>query len=318
MNKLTKEQFIEIRRWVYRNARPLDIARWRYHFENGGKDDVLNALAAYQNEDGGFGNALEADSWNPASSPITAATAVDILEEIKFRDKKHPIIISLLRYLEDTPDFNGSYWPALIPSNNDYPHAPWWTLRENIKEEWGYNPTAKLAGFILRFAGKDSTIYEKARKIATEAVTKYLSGVTWDNKSYRSVFREGEITCYHYLLMSLKEEGIAEASSLSDLEKALKEQTCQFIDRDPSTWNQYCRKPSMFIDSPDSVFCDGNEAPISEELDFLLSRINKDGVWDITWDWGAYEKEFAISKNWWKSNFAILNLLLLKNFNRIV
>lgn len=29
---------------MYRNARPLDLARWKYHFENGRKEDVLAAL----------------------------------------------------------------------------------------------------------------------------------------------------------------------------------------------------------------------------------------------------------------------------------
>ena len=37
------------RNFIYRNARPLDVARWRYLFENGSSDDVINALAAYQN-----------------------------------------------------------------------------------------------------------------------------------------------------------------------------------------------------------------------------------------------------------------------------
>jgi hypothetical protein len=50
------------RAFIYRNARPLDIARFQYHFENGSKDAVLTALAAYQNEDGGFGHALGPDS----------------------------------------------------------------------------------------------------------------------------------------------------------------------------------------------------------------------------------------------------------------
>jgi len=66
---LTAADFQSIRRWMYRNARPLDLARWQYHFENGGKDSVLKGLSVFQNEDGGFGHALEADSWNPNSSP---------------------------------------------------------------------------------------------------------------------------------------------------------------------------------------------------------------------------------------------------------
>ena len=47
--------------FIYRNARPLDLARWQYLFEDGGRENVLNILASYQNEDGGFGHALEPD-----------------------------------------------------------------------------------------------------------------------------------------------------------------------------------------------------------------------------------------------------------------
>lgn len=41
--------------FIYRNARPLDLARWNYLFENGDKENVLKILSSYQNEDGGFG-----------------------------------------------------------------------------------------------------------------------------------------------------------------------------------------------------------------------------------------------------------------------
>ena len=58
------------RKFIYHNARPLDIARWQYHFEGGTKEAALTALAAYQNEDGGFGHALEPDCWNPNSALI--------------------------------------------------------------------------------------------------------------------------------------------------------------------------------------------------------------------------------------------------------
>jgi hypothetical protein len=50
---LNKSDFQEIRSWVFRNARPLEFALWQYHFENRSKENVLSALAMYQNDDGG-------------------------------------------------------------------------------------------------------------------------------------------------------------------------------------------------------------------------------------------------------------------------
>ena len=74
--------FEKARTFIYQNARPLDFARWRFHFENGSVDDVIQILEAYQNEDGGFGNALEPDCWNPNSTPIATWFADEVLREI--------------------------------------------------------------------------------------------------------------------------------------------------------------------------------------------------------------------------------------------
>lgn len=41
--------FEKARAFLYRNARPLDLALFRYFFENGPQEDVMRALAAYQN-----------------------------------------------------------------------------------------------------------------------------------------------------------------------------------------------------------------------------------------------------------------------------
>lgn len=154
--------FEKSRRFIYRNARPLDLARFRYHFEGGNREEVLTALANYQNEDGGFGHALEADSWNPNSSPIQTWVATEILREINFTDKTHPIISGILKYLESGKDFSGYFWYTTVKSNNDYPHAPWWHTESDSTCHNDYNPTACLAGFSIRYAEKGSELYRLA------------------------------------------------------------------------------------------------------------------------------------------------------------
>ena len=49
MKRLSKTALYEIRNWIYRNARPLDLAFWQYHFEIGSKEEVLRILQCYQN-----------------------------------------------------------------------------------------------------------------------------------------------------------------------------------------------------------------------------------------------------------------------------
>src|SRR5690554_4040982 len=126
MQMIAQTEFDQVRRWIFRHARPIDLARWTFHFESGDKEAVLKALATYQNEDGGFGHALEADSWNPHTSPIQTWAATEIIREIGGVDASHPIIQNILRYLASGRDTENGLWLASVPSNNDYPHAPWW------------------------------------------------------------------------------------------------------------------------------------------------------------------------------------------------
>ncbi len=103
MKKLTAQAILEIRLWMHRNARPVDLAVWQYHFEGGSADAVLKELTYYQNADGGFGSALEPDCWNPDSSPYTTLQAIRILLAIGCGDRNQPVIKEAFRYLTECP-----------------------------------------------------------------------------------------------------------------------------------------------------------------------------------------------------------------------
>jgi hypothetical protein len=311
---VSSSDYRSITRWMVRNARPLDMARWQFHFENGSQAAVLSALSAYQNEDGGFGNAIEPDLWNPNSSPISTGAAINILEEIEYRDRNHDIIRKILKYLETTPDFNGGHWAAIISSNKDYPHAPWWV---DSTYDWGYTPTALLAGFIVFYADKDAAIYNKAETIVEAAINTYLYGTMPDGAAYSSVRREGEIAGFEKMLTFLESAGGGSRHDVAEIRRVMNQRAQTFIEKDDSKWTQYCWKPSNFVRSPDSIFYPGNERAIEVELDYILSKRNSEGIWDTTWTWGAYEKEFSISQNWWKANLIIENLRLLRSFGRL-
>ena len=76
------------RNFIFTNALPLDLARWRFLFDDGSKRDVLKFLAGYQNADGGFGHPLEPDCWNPNSSPLQTWAATQIIKEINLEEKR--------------------------------------------------------------------------------------------------------------------------------------------------------------------------------------------------------------------------------------
>jgi hypothetical protein len=296
--------------FIYRNARPLDLARWKYHFENGSKVAVLAALAAYQNEDGGFGHALEADAWNPNSAPMQTWTATEILREIDFTDAKHPIIQGILQYLASGQEFTGQFWDNAPRSNNDYPHAPWWQIDSNSSCHHTYNPTACLAGFIIRFADRNSDLYRIGCRIAKEAYDAYFGQNLLDDMHTAS--------CYIRLWQYCEEAGVTDIIDLSALKERLREQVRHGITKNTAEWETgYVCKPSQFFNNNNSTFYADNYDIAEYECGFIIKSQLDDGSWMIPWGWNGYPEEWAISKNWWKGNGAILNLLYLKGMGRL-
>ena len=302
---MSNPTFNNARSFIYRNARPLDIARWQYHFEGGSKDAVLTALAAYQNEDGGFGHALEPDTWNPNSAPIQTWTATEILREIDFADNTHPIIKGILRYLESGQDFEGHFWYNTIRSNNDYPHAPWWHTESDSTCHNDYNPTACLAGFIIRFAEKGSAPYQLGCRITKEAFDTYMSGALLGDMHTAG--------CYIRLMQYCEDEGVNEIFDIAALKAKLREQVKHSITKNTAEWETgYICKPSQFFNSCDSIFYADNKEIAEYECEYIIKTQLDDGSWSIPWGWADYPEEWAVAKNWWKGNGAIGNMLYLK------
>jgi hypothetical protein len=290
--------------FVYRNARHLDIARWQYHFENGSKETVLKALASYQNKDGGFGHALEPDAWNPNSTPIQTWAATEILREIDFADCTHPIIVGILRYLASRQDFDGHCWHNTVSSNNEYPHAPWWKSGSDSTCHNNYNPTACLAGFIIRFADKDSNLYQLGYRIAREAFNAYI-GQGLLNDMHTEL-------CYIRLMEYCKEAGMDNLFDIVTLRDNLLMQVKTSITQNTEKWQtSYICKPSQFINFRDSIFYPDNKDIAAYECEYIVKTQLDDGSWNIPWCWSDYPEEWAISKNWWKANGAILNMRYL-------
>ena len=67
--------------FVAASARVIDRRRFQRLFEDGPASAVRDAVAAYRNEDGGFGHALEPDCRAPGSQPAATEMALRILDE---------------------------------------------------------------------------------------------------------------------------------------------------------------------------------------------------------------------------------------------
>jgi len=300
--------FEKAKAFIYRNARPLDLARFQYHFENGSKESVLQALSFYQNEDGGCGHAVEADCWNPDSIPLHSNTASDILREIGWEDKFHPFVQGLLKYYESGKDFNGHTWAITVESNNDYPHAPWWHTESESSCHTDYNGTAQIAGFLVRYADENSDAFRLGIRVAKEAIAALSPDEIMDMHT---------CTCYIRML-ELVEQGKAEhLIPHQELKEKLHASVNKLIERDKTKWSAYMCKPSQFMMSRESMFYPDNREIAEYECEFIKNTQLPDGSWDIPWSWNNFPEEWAISKNWWKGTNIVLNLLYLKGFGAL-
>lgn len=312
MKLLGKKEYQEIRNWIYRNARQVDLSIWQYLFERGSKEAVLSALSFYQNEDGGFGHTLEADCWNPESSPYTTLQAIKMLKLIDFMDTSHPIIKGIISYLESGRHFTGSRWLFNIPSNNDHAHALWWTYSAEANEFESIGVTVGLAGFVMEYCDRSSELYKTCFSILKELT---------DN--LKSINRHGEMGIGEYcvLMQVIQRLGMENEFDFFNLLPVVSRLAHDSIERDTSKWCYYGVRPSNYITSPNSIFYAENEDIVQAELDYLLDTRPKEGVWGITWSWfdnnELYPKEFAISENWWKASKAAEKMLFLSNFERL-
>lgn len=298
--------FEKAQAFIYRNARPLDLARFQYHFENGSKEAIMKVLSYYQNEDGGFGNAVEADCWNPNSIPLHSNTASEIIREIGFEDNQHPVIQGLLKWYASGEHFNGKTWEITVESNNNYPHAPWWHTESVSSCHTDYNGTAQIAGFIARYADKGSDIFKLGVRVANEAIAALSPDEIRDMH-----------TCACYMRMAeLFEKGKATGYiPFDELKDKLHKSINKLIVTDTSKWNGYVCQPSCFINSKKSEYYLDNKEIADYECEYIINTQLADGSWNIGWTWGGnYPDEWAISKNWWKGQWIIQNLLYLKGF----
>jgi hypothetical protein len=118
---------------------PLGVALIEHHFGNGSAEAVINALAAYQNDDGGFSKGLEVDIAAPVSNPFAARLAMDLLRSLRDRPA-HPVVDRLGAWLNASQAEDGDWHFA--PEVYEAKLAPWfagWTFPS-------LNPACCLAG----------------------------------------------------------------------------------------------------------------------------------------------------------------------------
>ena len=146
-NARTENAFAAADRFLLASARLLERRLFATCFLRQPAQHVVDALRGYQNDDGGFGHALEPDVRCPASLPIFVETAFGALAAAGATDTE--MVQRACDYLAGVAT-NAAADGAVPPASNvieAYPRAAHWA-------EWTYqpglNPTAGLAGLLYQ------------------------------------------------------------------------------------------------------------------------------------------------------------------------
>ncbi len=306
---MTKDNlfYIKLKKAILKYGRPIEALWFNYLFEDGDQEDVIDQLSIYQNEDGGFGHGLEPDYINPNSSPIQTWTAINILRTLNI-DSNHPMILSILTYLESSYQPDLKRWLNTIPSNDSYPRAPWWNYVEKDKQT-SFNPSISIAGFILLHSSMDQPIYQIAKEVIYEGLI-YL-------ELNKEPIEMHELSCFMELANDLLKLG--GSTILSDkLTQIYKNHIDKVLNLDHQAWfTSYTCKPSQLIHSHPSFLSDSYVSLLKKEAELSLSYQDEEGSYPVTWAWNQFEDEFIEATRTWKAIIALNYLRLYKSLNML-
>jgi hypothetical protein len=251
--------------FIWRSARLIDRLRFAHHFCGAPAEPVVAALQAYQNADGGFGNALEPDKRAPDSQPVDVETALRVLDELADEAiwRERPIERTL-EFLEGITTPEGGI-PWVLPTVRAYPRAPWWETEDNPPAS--PNPTAAIVG-LLRKHGVRHAWVERA------------SHYCWRAISERATEEVHELAAILTFLENAPDRPRAEKEFDRIAERLF---TAGLVELDPAATG-YVKKPLDWAPTPAS-WCHRlfDDRVITANLDALVARQQPDGGWTISW-----------------------------------
>ena len=252
--------FTRAETFIWNNARLLERRLFAFHFRGGSREDVIAALRAYQNEDGGFGQALEPDIRCPDSQPVPVQHALEILDAV---GPDAAVIGRACDFLASITTAERGV-PFVLPTAQRYPHAPWWDCDDNPPA--ALNPTAALAG-LLHKIGFEHPWLAPATAFCWERIAAL----------HPSEMHDMGVAITFLRWVPERERAERELKRLG--EELLASSLVAGLDA-----TDYVRKPLDWAPTPDHplrpLF---DDATIQANLDVLLADQQADGGWAITW-----------------------------------
>ncbi len=259
-----KAIFAKAETFIWTNGRLLERRLFAFYFKDGSAEAVKRALLAFQNADGGFGNALEPDIRCPDSQPVPCQHALEILDEVGWDDGIAQQICDFLLTITTTE--GGVPW--VLPSVEAYPHAPWWRPevdRKSGKLLASINPTGILCSLLHKNNFKHRWLDE-----ATKFCWRVIEGPLPDG-----MHNAGAILDFlQYAPDRPRAEGQLKRHVQALLDSALVAGT----EDDGYVW-----KPLDWAPNPDDLLRNHfSAARVQSHLNQILAEQREDGGWPIS------------------------------------
>jgi hypothetical protein len=292
--------------FIWRSARLIDRVRFAYLFLSGDREAVLAALRAYQNVDGGFGNALEPDLRAPISQPAPVRSALEVLDQIDgFTD---PMVTRACDYLLTITCADGGV-PFMLPAALPYPRAPWWNTTENPPSAITFSaPIAALLHKhrIARPWLDRATDYCWRQVLAFDVTAS--EGTVWDSNKIGRSYQARAVLAFleHVPDRRRAEEAFARIGRLVIEHKLAEPDLNVNAPGDVHTPLDYAPSPHSLARA---LFSD---EVITAHLDALVAAQQPDGGWMFKWtDWNP-----AATLEW-RGWLTVETLLTLRAYGRL-
>jgi len=243
-------------------ARVLDRRLFQRLFQGGSPGPVRDAVAAYRNDDGGFGHGLEPDLRTAASQPAAVEMALRVMDVADAWDER--LVRDAIGWLVAVAPAEGGA-TFVRPTMTEGPHAPWWVPTEG-------NPaspiqTGQIAG-LLYARGFAHPWLDRA----TEVMWRHIDGLT-EPDAYEMF---GVLTFLQHVPDRSRAAGAVKRVGPLLFDRGL-------VTLDPDAAGEV-HGPLDFAPLPDSV-ARGlfDEATITAHLDHLAGGQLADGGWTFNW-----------------------------------
>ena len=287
-------------------GRPLERQLFAYEFEGVPPQAALDALAAFQNPDGGYGRALEPDIRADASSVIATSQALTLLRRLGATSQERQVegaIAYLLQYFDD----DRLVWPIVPLAIETAPHAPWWDVASSPEtfDGFKFNPRAEILAHLWHYRAM----------VEAEFLHRVTAALVADIDFKSADLGKSDFLCLRELAET---EGLP-AGLPERLADWLAVLLPGLVQTRTQRWNEYGLTPLEAAPRPGTPWANAiGPAELDANLDELVERQLEDGSWPLTWSWGFIDAQaWAQSEREWKGVSIVHHLMALRAYGRL-